>query len=490
MAGLVGKKLDHYRLLDQIGVGGMATVYRAVDERQAQKVAIKVLSPTISSDRRFVRRFRREGGLVSRLKHNSIVPVIDYGEFDGLVYLVMPFVEGESLHERMVRAPIRAEESARWIGQVVQALTFAHRNGVIHRDIKPSNILITKAGDALLTDFGLARLVEGTNSLTGSALLGTPAYVSPEQARGQKLDERSDQYSLAVVLYQLSTGRLPFEADTPMATAIMHIQDPVPPPTRYNPRLPEPLERVILTALAKDPKDRFESVEAMYAAYQAGLQGDPLRWLNPTVQDFRAEALPYARPDSLPPPRRLSPLLLYGVGLLAILAVASVVVGMVRNGAAGNPLPSASNGAATATLGATDFAIPTATIPPTPAPPIVSELCPGLSLIGFTRQGNDISVSLSNATGGPVRVLELNPAFEWGNPPIEVEWGGDSVWALPEEALVDESSLQILSEGDPWVLADGEIRQLDVRYKWPHEVEFVNLLALTFDAGCTLELNW
>src|SRR3990172_6795740 len=158
----------------------------------------------------------------------------------------MPYVAGTTLFDRMARFKVSEAEAARWIGQVSSALGFAHAQGVIHRDVKPSNILIDEAGNALLTDFGLARLIEGSNTLTGSMVMGTPAYVSPEQGRGRSLDPRSDQSSLGGILYQMATGRLPFEGNSPMATVLMHMQEPVPRPGRFNPNLSPAVERVIL----------------------------------------------------------------------------------------------------------------------------------------------------------------------------------------------------------------------------------------------------
>ena len=274
MAGLVGITLDHYELVEEVGRGGMATVCRAIDTNNGNEVAVKVLSPTISGDDRFVKRFKREGSLLTGLDHPNIVPVIDYGESKGMVYMVLPFVEGETLQSRMENKKVRrSRERERWILQLTDALQFAHGNGIIHRDVKPANVLIDKSGNALLTDFGLAREVEGSNTLTGSMLLGTPAYMAPEQGRGDDVDARSDQYALGVIIYQLVTGRLPFEADSPMGTVLQHIQAPVPRPSRFVRNISPALERVILKCLAKDPEYRYPSVGAFYQAYRAAREG-------------------------------------------------------------------------------------------------------------------------------------------------------------------------------------------------------------------------
>jgi serine/threonine-protein kinase len=244
MATLSGTYLDHYLLKDMIGQGGMATVYLAEDTRDQSIVAIKVLSPTISSDRRFIRRFRREASLVSQLQHPNIVPVLEYGQAEGFVFAAMPYISGDTLHQKMARGRLSISECSKWIGQVADALAFAHEQGVIHRDIKPSNVIISESGDAMLTDFGLARAIEGHSSLTGSMLMGTPAYVSPEQGRGEELDARSDQYSLGIIIYEAHTGRLPFDGASPMATVMAHIQEPPPRPRRFNAELPTDVEIV------------------------------------------------------------------------------------------------------------------------------------------------------------------------------------------------------------------------------------------------------
>lgn len=271
MSSLTGRTLGRYQLLDPIGQGGMATVYKAYDSEQDRLVALKVLSPILAQQEQFNQRFRREAGVVVQLRHPHIVPVEYFGEHDGYAYLVMPFIEGGTLTDHMMNGPPSSAFGAKVFEQVASALQYAHGRGVVHRDVKPSNILIEENGNALLADFGLARIHDASVNLTGSALIGTPAYISPEQASGKTVDARSDQYSLGVILYQLSTGRLPFEAETPMAVVIKHINEPMPRPRAAGAHVPEAVERVILKATAKDPDQRFGSVAELNEVFQAAL---------------------------------------------------------------------------------------------------------------------------------------------------------------------------------------------------------------------------
>ncbi|MCJ7512882.1 MAG: protein kinase, partial [Anaerolineales bacterium] len=271
MDSVIGTTLGRYRLIERIGRGGMANVYLAETVGEQTRVAIKLLTPLISEDERFLLRFRQEAKVVARLKHPNIMPVIDYGEIDGKVYLVMPHHPLGSLSDRLGRGSLPAEDGGRIIAQVSAALQFAHEHGVIHRDVKPSNILLDAEGNAWLSDFGLAYIHDASLSLTGSAMLGTPAYVSPEQARGVRASARSDQYSLGIVLFEMVTGQLPFEAETPMGVLVKHMQTPIPLPRSIKPGVPVHIERVILKATAKDPDDRFGSVAEMNAAFQAAL---------------------------------------------------------------------------------------------------------------------------------------------------------------------------------------------------------------------------
>jgi serine/threonine protein kinase len=269
--GLEGKVLGNYHILQAIGQGGMTTVYKALDIVRNETVAIKALSPYIAQDPRFRSRFEREVELLLELKHPNIVPILDYGDESGYGYIVMPFMPLGTLHDRLATGNITPQEGAQIIDDIAQALDFAHQHGIVHRDVKPSNILLTEDGHALLSDFGFAHIQDLSANLTGSALIGTPAYMSPEQCKGGPLTVRSDQYSLGIVLYQLCSGQLPFGGDTPMAVAVKHINDPLPRPRKVNPNIPAEVERVLIQALAKRPEDRYESVADLNDAFQAAV---------------------------------------------------------------------------------------------------------------------------------------------------------------------------------------------------------------------------
>ena len=267
MSNLIGQTLGPYRLISQIGAGGMATVYKAYQPSMDRYVAIKVLPPYLSQDEQFARRFQREAKAVAKLEHAHILPVHDYGEAEGITYLVMRFVEGGTLKQRITQGTPSLSEVVRLMGQIGDALDYAHRLGVIHRDVKPANVLIDGQGNTYLTDFGLARMMEASDQLTASGVgVGTPAYMSPEQGQGVKVDHRSDIYSLGVVLYEMVTGHVPYEAETPMAVMLKHITEPLPLPRSINPNVPEPVERVILKALAKDPAHRYQTAGEMVEA--------------------------------------------------------------------------------------------------------------------------------------------------------------------------------------------------------------------------------
>lgn len=272
MTKLSGRMNERYYIIRTIGQGGLTTVYKAFDVQEKRQVAIKVLAPHLALDSTFKARFEREIKILGQFDHPNIVPILGAGEYQGAPFLVMPFFSEGTLADRMRSQPLSPQECGRLISEICSALAYEHLHGVFHRDIKPSNILIDQEGKAYLSDFDLVYLADSSQNLTGSAVIGTPAYMSPEQCKGGPIDARSDQYSLAVVLYQLTTGHLPFVAETPIAIAIQQINAPLPRPRELNPDLPESVEAILMKALSKDPDQRYPSIMAFNHAFQRALK--------------------------------------------------------------------------------------------------------------------------------------------------------------------------------------------------------------------------
>lgn len=272
MSDLIGRTLGAYRITEQIGAGGMATVFKAYHAAMDRYVAIKTLPRHLATDASFRTRFEREARTIARLEHRHILPVYDVGVDDDIHYLVMRYTDAGTLSDAIARDDLPLPRAVALTAQVGEALGYAHRQGVIHRDIKPANVLIGRDGDALLSDFGIARIYADNLNLTGDGMMvGTPYYMAPEQVRGQPADARSDLYALGVVLYEAVTGRRPFVAETPLAVALMHLHDALPPPRSLNPQVPEAVERIILKALSKLPEDRYQTADAMVEALRAAL---------------------------------------------------------------------------------------------------------------------------------------------------------------------------------------------------------------------------
>ena len=271
MPNLVGQTLGRYHVVEQLGEGGMAVVYKAFDTRLERAVALKVIRTERMDDSQFLGRFEREARALAKLTHPNIVHINDYGEHEGLPYLVMDFIPAGTLKER-IGAPIPWAEAAWFLAPVARALEYAHTQGIIHRDIKPSNILVTDSGQPMLTDFGIAKILQDDKSggLTTSGIgMGTPDYMSPEQVMGSAVDGRSDVYSLGIVFYEMVTGRTPYRADTPMAIAIKLVNDPLPRPRQFVPGLPPQAEQVIFKAVAKKADDRYLDMGAFAAALES-----------------------------------------------------------------------------------------------------------------------------------------------------------------------------------------------------------------------------
>jgi serine/threonine-protein kinase len=263
--------LGKYRVLEPLGRGGMARVYRAYHPQLDRYVAIKVLRPDLVDEAEFMARFRREAQAVAALRHANIVQVFDFDVENDVTYMVMELLEGDTLKTRMSDYRARDEqmplgETVRIVLDVLDGLDYAHSEGMIHRDIKPANIMLTRRGEAVVTDFGIARIIGGTRHTADGALMGTLNYIAPEQGLQGQSDARSDLYSLGIVLYEMLTRRTPFDADTPLAILMKHLNDPLPLPRQVNPAIPEPLERVVLKVLSKRPEDRYQSAAEMAQA--------------------------------------------------------------------------------------------------------------------------------------------------------------------------------------------------------------------------------
>lgn len=298
-----GQMLGPYRIINQIGQGGMATVYKAYQASMDRNVAIKVLPSQLAQSQEFIQRFQQEARIIAKLEHPHILPVFDYGESEGITYFVMRYLDAGTLSEKMQKGrPLPLEEIDRLFTQLAEALNYAHGFGIIHRDLKPSNALIDSQGNLFLTDFGIAKLLETASPrLTQTdAIMGTPAYISPEQARADKVNQRSDIYSLGIILYEMVTGRVPFVAETPLAVILKHVSDPLPPPSSIKPDIPEAIEKVVLRALAKQPEDRYATVSEFLSAWKRALDETKLmpgRSETPPLSQETARTSP-------PPPTR------------------------------------------------------------------------------------------------------------------------------------------------------------------------------------------
>jgi tetratricopeptide (TPR) repeat protein/tRNA A-37 threonylcarbamoyl transferase component Bud32 len=356
MGELAGRNLGPYRLLEQLGAGGMATVYKAYHAAMDRYVAIKVLPQHLARDPNFRARFQQEARVIARLEHRHILPVYDVAEEDSIPYLVMRYTDGGDLNGLLAGRPTLGR-MVELVAQVAEALGYAHRQGVIHRDVKPANVLIGRDGDALLADFGIAKIYENTLQLTGEGnMVGTPAYMAPEQLQGKHVDARTDIYALGVVLYQILTGECPFVAETPLAVAMMHIHNPLRPPRQLKSDIPEPIERVILRAMAKDPQDRFQTAEDLAEALRAALVAGPSVAVPvapapspPTAPTPVAEPGHAAAAPSVVAPRRANGRMLWFAGAgLAMLAVVAALAFALTRGPADSGRAAATTTSATA----------------------------------------------------------------------------------------------------------------------------------------------
>ncbi len=279
---LIGKSLGNFRIVERIGAGGMATVFKAYQASLDRYVAIKVLPVRYARDPDFVKRFVQEARVVAKLVHPNILQIHDFGEQDSITYIVMEYVEGGTLKDRLKR-PLPIAEAIDYIIQAAEGLNCAHSHGIIHRDVKPANMLLRKDGYLLLSDFGIAKIMEGTTNLTRAGVgIGTPQYMSPEQGTGMAVDRRSDIYSLGIVLFHCLAGRVPFTADNPLTITVKHLNEPLPVDMLRAAGVPAPIEQVIVKMTAKQPQERYQTTEALIDALTDALAiaqiSIPQRW--------------------------------------------------------------------------------------------------------------------------------------------------------------------------------------------------------------------
>lgn len=295
------EKIGRYEIRSELGRGGMATVYRGWDTLFEREVAVKVLPrELLHADPQFKLRFEREAKIIASLEHPSIVPVYDVGEDDGQPYFVMRYMSGGSLSERIKAKVMTVEEAVKILAQLAPGMDEAHSKGIVHRDLKPSNILFDNKGVPYISDFGIAKLSQAqSGNMTGSAIIGTPAYMAPEQAQGTGVDGRTDIYAVGIILFEMLTGKQPYEADTPMAVAFKHITDPVPNILLSNPDLPEDVEDIIQMAMAKDKEERFATAGDLVDSLRTIAAGQKNAHEKPTVKGAPKTAVKSGAPKTV-----------------------------------------------------------------------------------------------------------------------------------------------------------------------------------------------
>jgi len=275
-----GATVGRYQIVSQLGAGGMATVYKAFQPALDRYVALKVLRQGIMDDPDQRERFEREAKAIARLRHPNIVQVFDFDTVEGYSFLVIELIDGGTLKMKLTELSRAGQklphrDAARIIAEVGEALDVAHQQGIVHRDVKPSNVLMSRAGRAIMADFGIARILAATQQTQTGVGVGTPEYMSPEQGQGQTIDHRSDIYSLGVMAYELLTGRVPFHADTPLAVVLAHVRDPLPLPSTIDPTIGQDVERVLMKATAKTPAERYASAGEFTHALRTAIEAPP-----------------------------------------------------------------------------------------------------------------------------------------------------------------------------------------------------------------------
>jgi eukaryotic-like serine/threonine-protein kinase len=381
MESLIGKDIGRYHILELLGEGGMAVVFKAFDTRLEREVAVKFIRRDAfppEQIERILKRFEREAKSLAKLSHPNIVKVHDCGEFEGSPYLILENLAGGTLKDRM-GTPIPWNEAAMLLLPVARALEYAHQQGILHRDVKPSNIMYTTTDDPMLTDFGIAKILESeeTRSLTSSGVgMGTPEYMAPEQGLGYEVDGRADMYSLGIIFYELITGRKPYTADTPMAVVVKQNTEPPPDPRKFIPDLPTNVENIILKALEKRPDDRFTNMGAFAAALEQLPQQEtktvvafPGEKKTLVSHPSKAPFAPDAAVQAVKPARRLQRQFLFaGISLLVLLGLTGVIYQLTNNKFTLEQVPTVAPAAILSEITATASSAPTLFASPTPNP--------------------------------------------------------------------------------------------------------------------------
>jgi serine/threonine protein kinase/ligand-binding sensor domain-containing protein len=469
MADLIGHMLGQYQIIEQIGVGGMATVYKAYQASMDRYVAIKVLPQQLAEDPEFIGRFEQEALTIAHLENKHILPVYDYGHHNGYTYLVMRYVGTGTLKDLVAQGPLPLADAVHYLAQLADALQYAHDHGVVHRDVKTSNVLTGENRECYLTDFGIAKLAAGAAHFTGTgSVIGTPAYMSPEQCNGLPVDARSDIYSLGIVLYEMLTGALPFEAETPVAVVLKQINEPLPPPRNLNPAIPEAVEQVLFRALAKEPDDRFQScqsfADALQAAYQSFTEHQTAALAAPTTPPTRPaidasstrESRPTTSPPTTPPSARRPRWLLWG-GLGALVLAAIIIAGIVLSGGGSKATPTSAPtaiGAAGEVAAPSVSATPGEMVTPTTAEPTVSagEVAAPATWTVFT--------STRGENPGDRQLLISDNALWMSSPGGLVRWQRDGTYThyTTADGLIfnDIRTMALDQNGDVWLGGGGD----------------------------------
>ena len=446
--------IGRYEVIRELGQGGMAIVYLAYDPNIKRQVAIKVLPKQFTFEPQFRARFQHEVEVVAKLENAAIVPVYDSGEHEDQPYIVMRYMPGGTLADRLGNGPIALTEIEPLFQRIGSALDYAHRSGVVHRDIKPGNILFDSQGEAFLSDFGIAKLAETSVAFTGTGnMVGTPAYMSPEQAMGEKnIDGRSDIYSLGVVLFEALSGKLPFVSDTPMGVAIAHIQEPVPSLLDHNPNLPQSFETIIRKAMEKKPAERYQTASELSQAIRSmGKSSSPGTMIEQPISSTIIEshaspsrvAVPAPNLSSTPPPtpvtkKSIFPKVLGGIGLMG-LCLCVVVTGVFASRLLPGlfATPSTQVSAETPLAEATNEPAPTTFVPAVPTTMANAEIA---------AEGTVDVSSIYDSTFPASLAIDGDPTTSWFSAGPDEDGTTRYVWTGVQEDFI--ATIDLISNKD------------------------------------------